>query len=72
MQDPTPVPMIELQGISKSFEQQTVLQAVNLKIQRDEAISIIGPSGTGKSTVLRIIAGLLAPDEGKEIGRAHV
>lgn len=65
MTEPAPVPMIELQGISKSFEQQSVLDQVDLTIERGEAISIIGPSGAGKSTILRIVAGLLAPDQGQ-------
>jgi phospholipid/cholesterol/gamma-HCH transport system ATP-binding protein len=58
-------PLIELKGISKSFGSHKVLDNVDLTIYRGEALGIIGPSGTGKSTVLRIIAGLLAPDEGE-------
>jgi len=65
MNEPASIPMIELQGISKSFGPQTVLNQVDLTIKPGEAISIIGPSGTGKSTILRIIAGLLAPDQGQ-------
>lgn len=58
-------PIIELKGISKKFGDQVVLDAVDLTIYRGEALAIIGPSGTGKSTILRIIAGLLAPDAGE-------
>lgn len=58
-------PLIELKGISKKFGNQTVLDGVDLTIYRGEAVAIIGPSGTGKSTILRIIAGLLAPDAGE-------
>lgn len=57
-------PLIELKGISKTFGEQIVLDSVDLTIYRGEALAIIGPSGTGKSTILRIIAGLLAPDSG--------
>jgi phospholipid/cholesterol/gamma-HCH transport system ATP-binding protein len=57
-------PLIELKGISKSFGQSPILDRVDLRIYRGEALAIIGPSGTGKSTILRIIAGLLAPDAG--------
>ncbi|MGG6294661.1 ABC transporter ATP-binding protein [Leptolyngbya sp. AN02str] len=57
-------PLIELRGVTKTFGSNPVLDGVNLTIDRGEAIAIIGPSGTGKSTVLRIIAGLLAPDAG--------
>lgn len=58
-------PLIELKGVTKSFGQgNVVLDGIDLTIYRGEALAIIGPSGTGKSTVLRIIAGLLAPDRG--------
>jgi len=58
-------PLIELKGISKSFGQSQILDRVDLRIDRGEALAIIGPSGTGQSTILRIIAGLLAPDAGE-------
>lgn len=58
-------PLIELRGISKAFGNAAILDQVDLKIYRGEAVAIIGPSGTGKSTILRIMAGLLAPDEGE-------
>jgi phospholipid/cholesterol/gamma-HCH transport system ATP-binding protein len=58
-------PLIELKGVSKSFGNTVVLDQVDLTIYRGEALAIIGPSGTGKSTILRIIAGLLEPDAGE-------
>ncbi|RMH77129.1 MAG: ATP-binding cassette domain-containing protein [Cyanobacteria bacterium J007] len=58
-------PLIQLKGISKAFGNNVILDRVDLSIYPCEALSIIGPSGTGKSTILRIIAGLLAPDEGE-------
>ncbi|WP_009632520.1 ABC transporter ATP-binding protein [Synechocystis sp. PCC 7509] len=61
----TAEPIIELKGISKKFGNNVILDNVDLKIYRGEALAIIGPSGTGKSTILRIIAGLLAPDTGE-------
>lgn len=60
-----PSPLIELKGISKQFGNNRVLDRIDLTLEPGEAIAIIGPSGTGKSTVLRIIAGLLAADEGE-------
>ena len=57
--------LIELKGVSKSFGKNVVLDEADLTVYRGEALAIIGPSGTGKSTVLRIIAGLLAPDTGE-------
>ncbi|MGB3296527.1 MAG: ATP-binding cassette domain-containing protein [Phormidesmis sp.] len=58
-------PLVELKGISKQFGNNRVLDRIDLTLDQGEAIAIIGPSGTGKSTVLRIIAGLLAADEGE-------
>lgn len=58
-------PLIELKGVSKSFGSNKVLDNIDLTIYRGEALGIIGPSGTGKSTVLRVIAGLTNPDEGE-------
>lgn len=59
------VPLIELKGVKKRFGRNVILDGVDLKIFPGESIAIIGPSGTGKSTVLRIISGLLAPDDGE-------
>ncbi|MGG6270580.1 ABC transporter ATP-binding protein [Leptolyngbya sp. AN03gr2] len=58
-------PLIELKGVSKNFGGNQVLDRADLTIYPGEALAVIGPSGTGKSTVLRIIAGLIAPDEGE-------
>lgn len=58
-------PLIELKGISKVFGSKVILDNVDLTVKRHEALGIIGPSGTGKSTILRIIAGLLEPDSGE-------
>jgi phospholipid/cholesterol/gamma-HCH transport system ATP-binding protein len=53
--------LLELRGISKRFGDNQVLDNIDLTVNRGEAVAIIGPSGTGKSTILRIIAGLLSP-----------
>jgi phospholipid/cholesterol/gamma-HCH transport system ATP-binding protein len=58
-------PLIELRNIHKKFGNNVILQGVNLAIYPCEAVAIIGPSGTGKSTILRIMCGLLAPDAGE-------
>ncbi|NMF59224.1 ATP-binding cassette domain-containing protein [Pseudanabaena yagii GIHE-NHR1] len=58
-------PLLELRGIHKSFGQNPVLNGVDLAVHSGEAIAIIGPSGTGKSTILRVICGLLTADAGE-------
>ncbi|MEA5480312.1 ATP-binding cassette domain-containing protein [Pseudanabaena galeata UHCC 0370] len=58
-------PLLELRDIHKSFGSNAVLNGVDLTVHTGEAIAIIGPSGTGKSTILRIVCGLLAPDQGE-------
>ena len=64
-------PLIELRGVSKSFGDKVILDRVNLKVQSGEALVIIGPSGTGKSTILRMIAGLLPIDRGSIYINGH-
>jgi phospholipid/cholesterol/gamma-HCH transport system ATP-binding protein len=61
----TPEPLVELRGIYKSFGNKLVLDGTDLQIYPGDALAVIGPSGTGKSTVLRLIAGLIAPDAGE-------
>ena len=57
--------LIELKGISLSFDGEKILDDLNLSIADGEFVTLLGPSGCGKTTTLRIIAGFLEPDEGK-------
>ena len=56
--------MIDLQGITKSFDALQVLKGIDLHIDRGEVVSIVGPSGAGKTTLLQIIGTLDRPDAG--------
>jgi polar amino acid transport system ATP-binding protein len=55
---------LKAKDLCKSFGQQLVLRNVNLNFEKVHTLALIGPSGGGKSTLLRIIAGLERPDEG--------
>ncbi len=57
--------LIELKGISKSFDGEKVLDKINLYIRDKEFVTLLGPSGCGKTTTLRLIGGFETPDEGE-------
>jgi len=59
------VNVIEVRGIYKSFGPTRVLHDVNLEVGAGEHLAILGPSGVGKTTLLRLIAGLEYPDAGE-------
>jgi zinc transport system ATP-binding protein len=56
---------IILENISFAYKQNHILEDVTLSIQKSEFASIVGPNGGGKTTLLKIILGLLKPDKGK-------
>ena len=56
--------MLEIRNMSKKFGSQQVLDGVNLSIEKGKVVVIIGPSGTGKSTLLRCINFLEKPEKG--------
>ena len=59
--------ILELKNISKSFQDELILDNLNLNIKQGEFLTLLGPSGCGKTTTLRIIGGFLMPDEGEVI-----
>jgi ABC-type Fe3+/spermidine/putrescine transport system ATPase subunit len=58
-------PILRLAGITKNFQGQRVLHALDLDIAEGEFLTLLGPSGCGKTTTLNIVAGFLRPDEGE-------
>lgn len=61
---------ISLQNVSRSFGSEVIFSDVNAKIEDHDRIGLVGPNGTGKTTLLRVICGELEPDDGSgEIAR---
>jgi phospholipid/cholesterol/gamma-HCH transport system ATP-binding protein len=56
--------MIVLYGVRKAFGSQVVLDRVDFEVREGETVALLGPSGTGKSVLLKHIIGLIRPDEG--------
>lgn len=61
----TPEPAVVLENVSKSFGSNHVLRDVSLTVDRGSIMVMLGPSGTGKSVLLRCLVGLLRPDSGR-------
>jgi len=62
-QSPTS-PVVQLRGVSKSYDGQLALKDVSLDVQRGEFLTILGPSGCGKTTILRLVAGFESATSG--------
>ena len=63
-----PYTVAQLSNVSKQYGDNTVLNGVDFDVQKGEFVALVGPSGTGKTTLLRILAGL----ESASAGQAHV
>src|SRR5262245_6589625 len=63
----SPSPAASVIGVSKRFGKTTVLENINFDVAEGETLVLLGASGSGKTTILRIIAGLEEPDSGKVI-----
>jgi phospholipid/cholesterol/gamma-HCH transport system ATP-binding protein len=57
--------MIELRNVSKRFVANVVLDGVDFNVQKGETVALLGPSGVGKSVLLKHIIGLIKPDSGE-------
>ncbi len=57
--------MIRIENIGKRYGEQRVVDGVSLEINDSEFVVLLGSSGSGKSTILRVVAGLIIPDEGR-------
>jgi ABC-2 type transport system ATP-binding protein len=57
-------PVIAVEGLTKKFGQKTVVDHISLTVNRGEIVGFLGPNGSGKTTTIRMICGLLSADEG--------
>jgi ATP-binding cassette subfamily F protein uup len=65
-------PIINAQGISKSFGANPLFQNISFTVSEGDRIGLIGPNGSGKSTLLRILAGDVSPDSGEIAVRKRI
>ncbi|HTL11954.1 MAG TPA: ATP-binding cassette domain-containing protein, partial [Bdellovibrionota bacterium] len=56
--------MIRLTNVGKNFDGQWIFRGLNVEISAGESVAFVGPSGGGKSVLMKIMAGLFPPDEG--------
>jgi branched-chain amino acid transport system ATP-binding protein len=58
-------PLLELEGLSKSFGALKVIDGLDVRLDEGEALGVVGPNGAGKTTMLHLAAGQLRPDAGR-------
>lgn len=63
--------VIDVRGLTKSFGGRTVVDHVNLAVAQGEIVGFLGPNGSGKTTTIRMICGLLTPDAGEGTVLGH-
>lgn len=62
--------VVSIEGLTKAFGVKPLYEAISLHISRGDRVAVIGPNGCGKTTLLRMVAGELAPDQG-DIALGH-
>ena len=55
---------IDVEGLTKRYGERTVVDHLSMKVERGEIYGFLGPNGSGKTTSIRMMCGLLTPDEG--------
>lgn len=57
--------LVEVKNVFKTYDELKVLQGISLEVNSGQSIAVVGPSGVGKSTLLKLISGLEEPDDGE-------
>lgn len=63
---------VRLDGLGKSYADLDALEPLDLTIERGESVALVGHNGSGKSTMLRLLAGLLEPSTGRALVNGHL
>ena len=58
-------PLLEARGLQRSFGRVRILRGLDLTLREGEALAVVGPNGVGKTTLLRMLAGLMRPTAGQ-------
>ena len=66
------LPLVELKNINVKYGQQVALSNINLTVYPNSIITIVGPNGGGKSTLLKVLLKLQQPTSGKVIYNKHI
>jgi ATP-binding cassette subfamily F protein 3 len=62
-----PKVVLQLQNVSKRYGEEQVFGDMNLTVQRGDRVALLGPNGTGKTTLVKLMAGVLDPDSGERL-----
>jgi ABC-2 type transport system ATP-binding protein len=57
--------VIDVEGLTKSFDGKVVVRNLSMQVKRGQIYGFLGPNGSGKTTTLRMLCGLLTPDSGR-------
>jgi len=60
----TILPVVDIQGLTKSYDELKVVDALDLQVEKGECFGLLGPNGAGKTTTLRMLLGMTPPDSG--------
>ena len=61
------MPAIQTENLTKKFGEMTAVDNVNLRVEHGEIFGFLGPNGSGKTTIIKILAGLLSPTAGSAV-----
>jgi ABC-type sugar transport system ATPase subunit len=64
---PTQTPLVQISGVSKTFEGTQALRDVSLSVRSGEVVALVGHNGSGKSTLIKVLAGIHQPDPGADV-----